>query len=210
MQPFAGHAPVPLTLVPRAPGLQDPEETSPAALAEAGTMWARAQASSSTKKTGSLSPAKLTCPPNQTSQPKNSKHSRHLRKKDKRQRTHFFFWPTNRIHHATMAQEDVVKTNVSPRRMSAPKRAYLVAYNAISALLWSVVLGHTLSTLLAHGLERGPALVYPAVGEWTKWTQTLAALEIVHSVLGAWAPSLPFPIPPSGTSTLTRREGELR
>ncbi|KAK2605379.1 hypothetical protein N8I77_008218 [Diaporthe amygdali] len=83
-----------------------------------------------------------------------------------------------------MAQEDVIKTNVSPRRMSAPKRAYLVAYNAISALLWSVVLGRTLSTLLAHGIDKGPALVYPAVGEWTKWTQTLAALEIVHSVLG--------------------------
>ncbi|KKY29370.1 putative protein tyrosine phosphatase [Diaporthe ampelina] len=83
-----------------------------------------------------------------------------------------------------MAQEDVIKTNVSPRRMSAPKRAYLVAYNAASALLWSVVLGRTAATLAAHGLETGPMLVYPAVGEWTKWTQTLAALEIVHSVLG--------------------------
>lgn len=84
-----------------------------------------------------------------------------------------------------MAQEqDVVKTNVSPRRMSAPKRAYLVAYNALSALLWSVVLGRTVATLAANGLETGPALVYPAVGEWTKWTQTLAALEIVHSLLG--------------------------
>lgn len=84
-----------------------------------------------------------------------------------------------------MAQEDVIKTNVSPRRaMSAPKRAYLVAYNALSALLWSVVLGRTVATLAANGLETGPALVYPAVGEWTKWTQTLAGLEIVHSVLG--------------------------
>ncbi|KAI3398259.1 hypothetical protein diail_9597 [Diaporthe ilicicola] len=83
-----------------------------------------------------------------------------------------------------MAQEDVIKTNVSPRRMSSQKRAYLVAYNAISALLWSVVLGRTLSTLTAHGLEQGTSLVYPAVGEWTRWTQTLAALEIVHSVLG--------------------------
>ncbi|KAL1868523.1 hypothetical protein Daus18300_005957 [Diaporthe australafricana] len=83
-----------------------------------------------------------------------------------------------------MTRQDVIKTNVSPRRMSAPKRAYLVAYNGISALLWSVVLGRTLSVLAAHGLETGPALVFPAVGEWTKWTQTLAALEIVHSVLG--------------------------
>lgn len=87
-----------------------------------------------------------------------------------------------------MAQEDVIKTNVSPRRMSAPKRAYLVAYNALSAALWSVVLGRTVATLAANGLETGPALVYPAVGEWTKWTQTLAALEIVHSVLGMRCP----------------------
>lgn len=76
--------------------------------------------------------------------------------------------------------------------MSAPKRAYLVAYNAASALLWSVVLGRTVATLAANGLETGPALVYPAVGEWTKWTQTLAALEIVHSVLGMRASS-PLP-----------------
>lgn len=68
--------------------------------------------------------------------------------------------------------------------MSAPKRAYLVAYNGVSALLWSVVLGRTLAVLAGNGLDKGPALVYPAVGEWTKWTQTLAALEVVHSLLG--------------------------
>lgn len=96
-----------------------------------------------------------------------------------------------------MAQEDVIKTNVSPKRgMSAPKRAYLVAYNGLSALLWSVVLGRTAATLAANGLETGPALVYPAVGEWTKWTQTLAALEIVHSVLGMRCVPLPTCFPP--------------
>ncbi|KAG8161519.1 hypothetical protein KVR01_008506 [Diaporthe batatas] len=81
-------------------------------------------------------------------------------------------------------KEDVIKTNVSPRRMSAPKRAYLVAYNGVSALLWSVVLVRTVTVLLENGLDKGPVLVYPAVGEWTKWTQTLAALEVVHSLLG--------------------------
>lgn len=103
-----------------------------------------------------------------------------------------------------MAQEDVVKTNVSPRRMSAPKRAYLVAYNAASALLWSVVLGRTVATLAANGLETGPALVYPAVGEWTKWTQTLAALEIVHSVLG-----MLYPHPPHQRPRKEREQEEL-
>lgn len=111
-----------------------------------------------------------------------------------------------------MAQEDVIKTNVSPRRMSAPKRAYLVAYNAISALLWSVVLGRTVATLAANGLETGPTLVYPAVGEFTKWTQTLAALEIVHSVLGMRCPPPPTSSPrpprsifPGCDRTRTRR-----
>lgn len=113
-----------------------------------------------------------------------------------------------------MAQEDVIKTNVSPRRMSAPKRAYLVGYNGLSALLWSVVLGRTVATLAANGLETGPALVYPAVGEWTKWTQTLAALEIVHSVLGMRRPparpSSPIPtLPPQPTLKRIRR-GENR
>lgn len=111
-----------------------------------------------------------------------------------------------------MAQEDVIKTNVSPRRMSAPKRAYLVAYNALSAALWSVVLGRTVATLAANGLETGPALVYPAVGEWTKWTQTLAALEIVHSVLGMRLPPVHFlPIDleqPFTTHTRGRRDNK--
>lgn len=64
--------------------------------------------------------------------------------------------------------------------VSGPKRAYLVAYNGLSAALWSVVLARTVGALCAGG----PEAVYPAVGEWTKWTQTLAALEVVHSLLG--------------------------
>lgn len=92
----------------------------------------------------------------------------------------------------------------APKPMSAPKRVYLIAYNALNAALWSVVLwrtaatllNHTTATLLTHGLDAGTTLVYPAVGEWTKWTQTLAALEIVHSVLGESARSPP---PPTNT-----------
>lgn len=76
--------------------------------------------------------------------------------------------------------------------MSGPKRAYLVAYNGISAILWSVVVYRTVATLADNGLDKGPALVYPAVGEWTKWTQTLAALEVVHSLLGMRGALLPF------------------
>ncbi|PSR94609.1 tyrosine phosphatase-like protein [Coniella lustricola] len=64
--------------------------------------------------------------------------------------------------------------------MSSIKRIYLVVYNALSAALWFVVLSRTAQTFVA----KGPEAVFPAVGEWTKWTQTLAGLEILHSVLG--------------------------
>lgn len=66
--------------------------------------------------------------------------------------------------------------------MSPLKRTYLVGYNALSAALWSVVLVRTAQTLYS----QGPAAVYPTIGEWTKWTQTLAGLEIVHSLLGSF------------------------
>lgn len=68
----------------------------------------------------------------------------------------------------------------APKPIPGTKRVYLVAYNAISAALWSVVLVRTAQTALTDGTEA----VYPTVGEWTKWTQTLAGLEIVHSLLG--------------------------
>lgn len=67
--------------------------------------------------------------------------------------------------------------------MSTLKRTYLIAYNAISAVLWAVVFGRTAGVLLMRGTE-GFSLVYPVVGDWTKWTQTLAGLEMVHALLG--------------------------
>ncbi|KAK3648996.1 hypothetical protein LTR56_007128 [Elasticomyces elasticus] len=57
---------------------------------------------------------------------------------------------------------------------------YLILYNFVSAILWSVVLGRT---LLIAGLH-GYGSVHDGVGEFTKWTQTLAALEIVHAAIG--------------------------
>ncbi|KAG5930848.1 hypothetical protein E4U53_002103 [Claviceps sorghi] len=63
---------------------------------------------------------------------------------------------------------------------SSPKTGYLVLYNAASAVAWSVVLGRTIG-LLCLG---GPPAVYAGVGEWTKWTQTMAVLEVLHSLLG--------------------------
>ena len=64
---------------------------------------------------------------------------------------------------------------------SAAKTTYLVLYNFASAVAWATVLGRA---FLLYNL-RGPRFVYTGVGEWTKWTQTVAALEILHSLLGA-------------------------
>lgn len=67
------------------------------------------------------------------------------------------------------------------KAQSSPlKTGYLILYNFASAVAWSVVLGRTIGLLYL----RGPSVVYAGVGEWTKWTQTAAAMEIVHSLLG--------------------------
>ncbi|MCJ1433236.1 hypothetical protein MMC27_002595 [Xylographa pallens] len=64
----------------------------------------------------------------------------------------------------------------SPPRASLQKQ-YLIAYNATSALLWSILLGRVLLLLPLAGYQN----VYAGVGQYAKWTQTLAVLEIVHS-----------------------------
>jgi len=63
---------------------------------------------------------------------------------------------------------------------SQSKTQYLVYYNLLSALLWLAVLGRVLLLLPLVGYEH----VYGVVGEFVKWTQTLALAEIVHSALG--------------------------
>ncbi|RDA89829.1 hypothetical protein CP533_6951 [Ophiocordyceps camponoti-saundersi (nom. inval.)] len=60
------------------------------------------------------------------------------------------------------------------------KSSYLIIYNVSSAIAWSIVLVSVVKTYAVHGAES----VYPAIGNWTRWTQTLAALEVLHSLLG--------------------------
>ncbi|KAF4121292.1 very-long-chain (3R)-3-hydroxyacyl-CoA dehydratase [Geosmithia morbida] len=67
-----------------------------------------------------------------------------------------------------------------PKPSSPVKTAYLVLYNTLSAAAWSVVLFRTLSI----AIQQDPKLVHVGVGEWTKWTQTGALLEVLHSLLG--------------------------
>jgi very-long-chain (3R)-3-hydroxyacyl-CoA dehydratase len=67
-----------------------------------------------------------------------------------------------------------------PLTSSNPKTQYLILYNFVSSILWLVVLGRTVLLVPMLGFSR----VYPGVGKFTKWTQTLACLEIVHAAFG--------------------------
>ena len=61
---------------------------------------------------------------------------------------------------------------------------YLIQYNVISAVLWAGVLG----SVLFIATQYGPDKVYLGVGEFVKMTQTLAALEVIHSLTGTRLP----------------------
>jgi hypothetical protein len=65
----------------------------------------------------------------------------------------------------------------------SPKKQYLILYNFISALLWLVVLGRVVLLVPFVGFGR----VYPGVGYFAKWTQTVALLEIVHVTTGLFS-----------------------
>ena len=76
-----------------------------------------------------------------------------------------------------------------PLRSSNPKTQYLILYNFVCAVLWTVVLGRVLLLVPLVGFGR----VYAGVGHFTKWTQTLALLEVVHSAVGTFLHPLCVP-----------------
>ncbi len=65
-------------------------------------------------------------------------------------------------------------------RSSVRKQQYLILYNLASMVLWFSVLVRVV--LLNYFV--GYSHIYGGVGDFTKWTQTLAALEIIHSATG--------------------------
>ncbi|MBE7179853.1 MAG: protein tyrosine phosphatase-like domain-containing protein [Terriglobus roseus] len=78
----------------------------------------------------------------------------------------------------------------SPKSMNgsgAAQTAYLALYNLVSAILWGVIFVRV--ALVTPGW--GSAYVYESTGAFVKWTQTLAALEIGHSVFGTTLPCPP-------------------
>lgn len=57
---------------------------------------------------------------------------------------------------------------------------YLVLYNLSCAILWLAVFGRVILLVPLVGTQH----VYGGVGNFAKWTQTVALLEVFHSALG--------------------------
>lgn len=80
-----------------------------------------------------------------------------------------------------------MNTRTTPNRSSAQTRAqqkqyYLIGYNLLNSILWTAILGRLLLLIPLVGFQN----VYGGVGDFAKWSQTLAVLEIVHSATGGW------------------------
>lgn len=91
-----------------------------------------------------------------------------------------------------MAQE---RTQPPPLTKSEIVKEYLTAYNSVCALLWFSVFGRVVLLIPITGYES----IYEAAGDITKWTQTVAVLEILHSAFGGLDP-IPYPSPTSNAS----------
>ena len=74
----------------------------------------------------------------------------------------------------------VRKLGPKPLQSSSPRTQYLILYNFVSALLWIVVLGRVLILVPLVGFGR----THSGVGQFTKWTQTAALLEVIHAASG--------------------------
>lgn len=82
----------------------------------------------------------------------------------------------------------------TPAKPPSMTSAYLFIYNFASSVAWSTVLGRT----LVYGAADGFEAVYPGVGKFARLTQTMACLEVLHSLFGRFccfilARMAPFP-----------------
>ena len=68
-----------------------------------------------------------------------------------------------------------------PRRPSTAKQSYLILYNLASAVAWLAVLCRVVAAVSS---TSDASLVSAAVAESTKWTQTAAGMDVLHSASG--------------------------
>lgn len=73
--------------------------------------------------------------------------------------------------------------NRAPASQRQRQTQYLIIYNVVCVTLWVAVLGRVLLLVPLVGFQN----VYGGVGNFVKWTQTLAVLEVVHSALGVYS-----------------------
>lgn len=59
---------------------------------------------------------------------------------------------------------------------------YLILYNFVSAILWASVLGRTVAIAGLYGWRN----VFLGNDEFTRWVQTAAGMEVLHSLVGAY------------------------
>ena len=78
---------------------------------------------------------------------------------------------------STTSKEPPAKAKESPLSY---RNLYLIVYNGASMVLWQMVFFRVALWAGVYGTRN----VYPGVGGFVKWTQTLAGLEVVHSMLG--------------------------
>lgn len=81
-----------------------------------------------------------------------------------------------------MAQE---QRPIRPLTRNDVVKEYLSAYNSVCALLWLSIFGRVVLLVPITGFES----VYAGAGDFAKWTQTVAMLEILHSAFGMINPS---------------------
>ncbi|KAK4217910.1 tyrosine phosphatase-like protein [Rhypophila decipiens] len=73
-----------------------------------------------------------------------------------------------------------MSTKSSSKSGFGPRKAYLVAYNAASAIAWATVLGRV-AVVLGY---KGAPLVPIVVNDFARITQTFAVMEIFHALTG--------------------------
>jgi very-long-chain (3R)-3-hydroxyacyl-CoA dehydratase len=85
---------------------------------------------------------------------------------------------------------------------SALKSPYLILYNGTFAALWLTLLIRigALGPLSSYGQT------YAVVGDFAKWIQTAALLEVVHAAIGQLIPAPVFP-PPNSASMNDHERG---
>ena len=108
---------------------------------------------------------------------------------------------------STPAKAASAPNDQRPAKQSGAKNAYLLAYNAASAALWAGVLYQTVTiganevvnaqkagaffgsddwfTATRRGLASGK--VYDSLEGYTRTVQTLAGLEVLHTLVGTWS-----------------------